>query len=249
MNTDYSTHLTRTACAIALALSLSTAHAKSFVTEATRVVDGVTEQSQQANGAIESFYQEFSGAATAMVDLEARVEQWRQQDYLCESYRGCPEKYDLIYAHYGQSMARIQKAFDTHRDEILSALSRFNQAVYNGKDQLSDLQSDDLSGFPVDLSRLSREQDGLRVRKAELEHECPKADSRSCARQLEIHVLDVGNLMNDRLDQIAGHDIDVGSRSDMIGSNARLLKGNDQLLRDLEKEIGTLQAELDKKQT
>ena len=81
MKKNYLGDLMAGTCALALVLTAQLVSAKSFVTEATQVVDGVTEQSLQANGAIESFYRDFSSYASNMVDLEARVEQWQQQGF------------------------------------------------------------------------------------------------------------------------------------------------------------------------
>lgn len=324
------------ACAITAVLFVPNLHAKSFVTEATRVVDNVTDQGQHANTAIESFYQDFSQAAAEMVDLEARVEQWKAEGDLCAQYEQCPDKYELIYAQYGKSMSQIQSAFEKHRDDILESISRFNRGVYQGKDKLSDLRSDDLAALPAELDRLRGDQANLKTRKAKLSSECPDQSSRQCARKwrafnrsvsqtyqklqrlaytrklsqlresmvtkldtvldrfgdleadavatladyafmfeqygelagtqgigqlmttvkqledlekkvsqmkdfglgMKNHVLDAGNLMNERLAQISGHDMSVSSRSEMVSDNARLLESNENLLRELEKELG-----------
>ena len=138
------------AVAALLVLTVGGVQAASFVTEATSVVDQVIDQGQAANSEIDAFYQDFSQTATRMVDLEARVERWKSEGYLCEQYIDCVEKYDLIYAYYGQSMAEIQQAFERHQDGILAALSRFNRIVYQGKDRLSDLRSDDLAAVPAE---------------------------------------------------------------------------------------------------
>lgn len=319
-----------------LALAAGGAQAASFVTEATSVVDQVTDQVQAANSEIDAFYQDFSQTAARMVDLEARVERWKSEGYLCERYADCVEKYDLIYAYYGQSMAEIQQAFERHQDGILAALSRFNRIVYQGKDRLSDLRSDDLAALPVELERLRGAQERLKSRNANLQQECPERTSRECKRKsrafqrdlnrttreikriastrqiatlresiltrldgvlgrygdieeeavatlanyafifeqygdlsgsegigklltataelgkideklgqmhgfgkgLEIHLHDMGNLINERLDQIAGGDIAVESRRGALTESGDQIEGNDRLLRDLEQEIG-----------
>lgn len=324
------------AIAALLALAVGGAQAASFVTEATSVVDQVIDQGQAANSEIDAFYQDFSQTAARMVDLEARVERWKSEGYLCEQYIDCVEKYDLIYAYYGQSMAEIQQAFQRHQDGILAALSRFNRIVYQGKDQLSDLRSDELAALPVVIERLRNAHEELRSRDADLQQECPERTTAQCKRKwralqrdlnrttrelqriaytrklatlresiitrldgvlerysdveeeavgtlaqyafiferygelsgsdgigklltaatdlgkldgklrqlqdfgkgLEIHVLDMGSLINERLDQVAGGDITVQSRRGALFESGDLLEGNDRLLRDLEQEIG-----------
>ena len=320
----------------AFVLAANAAQAASFVTEATRVFDQIIDQGQAATTEIDAFHQDFSGSAARMVDLEARVERWKAEGYLCKRYDDCHEKYDLIYAYYGQSMAEIQQALQRHQDGILAALSRFNRVVYEGKDQLSDLRSDDLAALPAELERLRGVQARLRTQNAALEHECPERTSRKCARKwrafhrdlnrshreikrvaytrklatlreallkrldsvlerysdleegavatlagysftferygefsgtegigkllhtttalhtfdaklrqfrdfgkgLQLHVLDMGELMSDRLDLITGQDLDVESRREALTDSGRLLEGNDRLLREMEQELG-----------
>lgn len=321
---------------VALALAADGARAASFVTEATRVVSQVTDQGRAANSEIDSFYQDFSAAAARMVDLEARVERWKAEGYLCERYAECPEKYDLIYAYYAQSMAEIQQAFQRHQGGILAALSRFNRVVYQGKDKLSDLRSDDLAALPAEIGRLRGAQERLRARSSALQQECPERTSRACIRKwrafdrdlqrshreikratyarqlarlresmlerldgvlgrygdieensvatltdyafifeqygelsgsegiggllaaardlaqldgklqqmqdfgkgLQVHLLDMGNLLNDRLGLLEGQDLEVGSRREVLTDSGNLLEGNDRLLRELEQELG-----------
>ena len=55
---------------------------------------------------------------------------------------------------------------------------------------------------------------------------------------LQIHVLDVGNLINDRLDHVTGKDLEMGSRRDSLVASSKLLENNDRLLRQLENEVG-----------
>lgn len=174
--------MTLPAIAAWLLMTVGGAQAASFVTEATNVVDQVIDQGQAANTEIDAFYREFSQSAARMVDLEARVERWKDEGYLCERYVDCVEKYELIYAYYGQSMAEIQQAFQRHQDDILVALSRFNRIVYKGKDRLSDLRSDVLTTLPAEVERLRSAQEELRNRDAELKQECPERTSRPCKR-------------------------------------------------------------------
>ena len=169
--------------AAALALAVNGAQAASFVNEATRVVEQVTDQGKAANSEIDAFYEDFSPVAARMLDLEARVERWKTEGYLCERYADCAEKYDLIYASYAQSMAEIQQAFERHQDGILAALSRFNRVVYQGKDKLSDLRSDDLAALPAEIGRLRGVQERLKTRNAELRQECPERTGRECIRK------------------------------------------------------------------
>ena len=317
-------------------LAANAAQAASFVTEATRVFEQLIDQGKAANTEIDAFHQDFSGAAARMVDLEARVERWKAEGYLCKRYDDCHEKYDLIYALYGQSMAEIQQALQRHQDGILAAFSRWNRVVYEGKDQLSDLRSDDLAALPAELERLRGVQARLRTQNAALEHECPERTSRKCARKwrafhrdlnrsyreinrvtytrkfatireallkrldselghyseleenvvaaladyastfeqfgwfsgtegignlllattagrpladkvrqlhdigegLKVHVVDVGELMNNRLNLINGQDHDVESRREALTDSRRLLDGSDRLLQKLEREVG-----------
>ena len=328
--------MTLPAIAASLVLAAGGVQAKSFVTEATSVVDQVIDQGQAANSEIDAFYQDFSQTATRMVDLEARVERWKSEGYLCEQYIDCVEKYDLIYAYYGRSMAEIQQAFERLLDGILAALSRFNRIVYQGKDRLSDLRSDDLAALPAELERMRNAQEELVSRIADLQQECPERTSTQCKRRwrafqrdltrtsrelkriaytrklatlresiitrldgvldrysdieeeavatltnyafvfeqygelsgsegigklltvatdlgkldgklrqmqdfgkgLEIHLLDMGHLINERLDQVAGGDITVESRQGALVESGDLLEGNDRLLRELEQEVG-----------
>ena len=51
-------------------------------------------------------------------------------------------------------MAEIQQAFERHQDGILAALSRFNRIVYQGRDRLWDLRSDDLAALPAEIERI-----------------------------------------------------------------------------------------------
>ena len=324
------------AVAASLVLAVGGAQAAGFVSEATNVVDQVIDQGQAANSEIDSFYQDFSQTAAQMVDLEARVERWKSEGYLCARYVDCVEKYDLIYAYYGQSMAEIQQAFGRHQDGILAALSRFNRIVYQGKDRLSDLRSDDLAAHPAELERLGNSQEELRGRNADLQQECPERTSRTCKRRwrafqrdlnrtsrelkriaytqklaklresiitrldgvlgrysdieeeavatladyayifeeygqlsgtdgvgkllavagdlekldgrlrqmqdfkqgLEVHLLDMGKLIDDRLIGIGGGDIAVESRRGGLVESGDQLEGNDRLLRELEQEVG-----------
>ena len=324
------------AIAASLVLTVGGAQAASFVTEATSVVDQVIDQGQAANSEIDAFYQDFGQTAARMVDLEARVERWKSEGYLCEHYVDCVEKQDLIYAYYGQSMSEIQQAFQRHQDGILAALSRFNRIVYQGKDRLSDLRSDDLAALPAELERMHDSQEELRSRNAELQQECPERNTAQCKRKwrafqrdlnrtsrelkriaytrtlatlresiitrldevlkrysdieeeavatltnyafifeqygelsgsegigklltvatdlgkldgklrqmqdfgkgLEIHLLDMGNLINERLDQVAGGDIAVESRRGALIESGDLLESNDRLLRELHQEVG-----------
>lgn len=327
--------MTLPAIAAALVLAAGGARAASFVTEATSVVDQVIDQGQNANSEIDAFYQDFSQTAARMVDLEARVERWKSEGYLCEQYIDCVEKHDLIYAYYGQSMAEIQQAFERHQDGILGALSRFNRIVYQGKDRLSDLRSDDLAALPAEIERMGNAQEELKARKADLQQECPERTSTRCKRKwrafqrdlnrvtrelkriaytrklatlresivmrldgvldsysdieeeavatltdyafifesygelsgaegigkfltvatelgeldgklrqmqdfgkgLEIVVLDLGDVMDKRLEQIGG-DITVESRRGVLVESGDQLEGNDRLLRELEREVG-----------
>ena len=167
----------------AFVLAANAAQAASFVTEATRVFDRVIDQGRAATTEIDAFHQDFSESAARMVDLEARVERWKAEGYLCERYVDCAEEYDLIYAFYGQSMAEIEEVFQRHQDSILAALSWLNHVVYEGKDQLSDLRSDDLAALPAELERLRGVQARLKTQNAALEHECPERTSRKCARK------------------------------------------------------------------
>lgn len=328
--------MTLPSIAASLVLAVGGAQAASFVTEATSVVDQVIDQGQAANTEIDAFYQDFSQTAARMVDLEARVERWKSEGYLCEQYIDCAEKHDLIYAYYGQSMAEIQQAFERHQDGILAALSRFNRIVYQGKDRLSDLRSDDLAALPAEFERMRHAQEALKSRNADLKQECPERTSTQCRRKwrafqrdlnrtsrelkriaytrklatlresiitrldgvlerysdieeeavatltnyafifeqygelsgsegigklltvatdlgkldgklrqmqdfgkgLEIHLLDMGHLINERLDQVAGGDITVESRRGALVESGDLLEGNDRLLRELEQEVG-----------
>ena len=328
---------------VVLALLLTAAAAgpalaTSFVSEATVVVDRINKESQSANQEIEEFYRSFSKAAGDMIALEAKVDQWKKEGYLCDQYAKCPEKYDLIYAYYADRMAQIQRAFDQHRDAIQAALARFNRVVYEGRDRIADLRAGDSVKIKADLHRLSLENERLRNLRSNLEQQCPisKQMSRSCARRwrafrrdaarvrrnlqrllyvrrlnklrrsiidrlenildsystleadavesladyafifeqygelsgasgigqlfqavkqireldrklsqmekfgkgLQLHVLQVGKLMDDRLAQIEEQDIRVYSRSQDIEDATNLLEGNDKLIRQLEKEVG-----------
>ncbi len=325
--------------ALALFMGMAVrAMATSFVSEATVVVDRINKESQSANQEIEDFYRDFSKAAGDMIALEAKVDQWKKEGYLCGEYSKCPEKYDLIYAYYADRMAMIQKAFDEHRDAIQAALSRFNRVVYEGRDRIADLRTGDAVKVKADLHRLSLENERLRNLRANLEQQCPvsKEMSRSCVRRwrafrrdaarvrrnlqrllyvqrlnklrksiidrlenildsyssleadavdslanyafifeqygelsgasgigqlfqavkqireldkklaqmekfgkgLQLHVLQVGKLMDDRLAQIEEQDIRVYSRTEQIEDATNLLESNDKLLRQLEKEVG-----------
>ena len=171
------------AAAVLLVLAANGVQGVGFVTEATSVVDQVIDQGQAANSEINDFYQDFSDTASRMVDLEARVERWKEEGYLCESYIDCSAKYDLIYAYYGQSMAEIQQAFQQHQDGILAALSRFNRIVYQGKDRLSDLRSDELAALPAEIERMKATQERLRTLSAELQQDCSDRSTRECKRR------------------------------------------------------------------
>ena len=328
--------MTLAALATSFVVAVGGAQAESFVAEATSVVDQVIDQGQLANTEIDEFYQDLSQSAARMVDLEARAERWKSEGYLCEEYSDCVEKYDLIYAYYGQSMADIQQAFERHRNGILASLSRFNRIVYRGKDRLSDLRSDELVALPAELERLRNAQAALRDRDAELRQECPERTSHRCRRKwrgferdlgrtsrelkrvaltrklatlretiitrldevlgrygdieeeavatltnyafifeqygelsgseglgnlldvaadlgeldgklrqmqdfgqgLEIHLLDMGSLIGERLDQVVGGDLTVVSRRGALVESGDLLEGNDRLLRELEQEVG-----------
>ncbi len=337
-------HELKVAGLVALVLLLAVAgqaKATSFVSEATVVVDKINKESQAANQEIEDFYRNFSKAASDMIALEAKIEQWKKEGYLCDEYAKCPEKYDLIYAYYADRMAQIQKAFDEHRDAIQASLSRFNRVVYEGRDRIADLRSDDMVQVKSNLKRLRLENERLRNQRAALEQKCPLTQemSRSCSRKwrafrrdaarvrrnlqrlvyvqrlsklrksiierlenildsyttleadavesladyafifeqygelsgasgigelfqavkeireldkklsqmqkfgkgLQLHVLEVGKLMDDRLAQIEEQDINVFSRSEGIEEATNLLESNDKLLRELEKEVGGLE--------
>ena len=289
-----------------------------------------------ANSEIDAFYQDFSAVAVRMVDLEARVERWKTEGYLCERYADCAEKYDLIYASYAQSMAEIQQAFERHQDGILAALSQFNRVVYQGKDKLSDLRSDDLAalpggdrpaargpgaaqdpqrGAPAGVPRthgprmhpqVARVRSRPPAQPARDQARGPTpASSRGCAARcsnaltacstdtatsrrtpsppsphyafifeqygglsgsegiggllagvkglaqlntrlrqmqdfgkgLQVHLLDMGNLLNDRLGLLEGEDLEVGSRREVLTDSGNLLEANDRLLRELEQEL------------
>ena len=169
--------------AAVLALTAGNATAKGFVTEAASVVDQVVEQSQAATDEIEAFYRDYHAPASRMVDLEARVERWKTEGYLCERYVDCVEKYDLIYAYYDQSVAEIQQAFQRRQDGILAAISHFNRIVYQGKDRLLDLRSNELTELPAKVQQLRNTQERLKARNLELRQECPERTSRECKRR------------------------------------------------------------------
>ena len=172
-----------TVVAVSLALAAGSATAKGFVTEAASVVDQIVDQGQAATNEIEAFYRDYHAPASRMVDLEARVERWKDEGYLCERYVDCVEKYDLIYAYYHQAVADIQEAFQRRQDGILAATSQFNRIVYQGKDRLLDLRSNELAELPAKVQQLRNTQDRLGARNLELRQECPERDSRECTRK------------------------------------------------------------------
>lgn len=323
--------------AVTLACASAPAASATFVNEATRVVDDIARQSEQTNGALSDFYRDFGEPAAQMVKLEALVERLRREGTLCEHYADCPDKTDLVYAHYGQAMARIQQVFARHREKILAALAGFNQQVYRGRDRIEDLRSNELDNAPAEVRALKGEQAQLRQRQAEITRDCPDSErSTACLRQwrefqrnanrlnrriqraayahqlgrlrnsvierlgvvldgnthleadvvaaladyafvfesyaelssadgigqlmgtvqqladltqkldeleqfgegLKVHVLDVGQLLNERLAQVSGMDLEVQSRRSALANNRELLDSGDRLLEQLEKEVG-----------
>lgn len=158
--------------------------ARAFVAEATRVIEGVRQESLSANKALENFYREFNRYASEMVDLEARVQRWKKEGYLCEKYQDCPEKWDGVFAQYGYYMREIERLFNEHRPKIQQAVQSFHRRVYEGLDHLRDLKISTPSITPETLRELRSRQIRLSRDREALEQQCPPGQlSRECLRR------------------------------------------------------------------
>ena len=158
--------------------------AKGFVAEATRVVDDVRRQSTSANQAFEDFYREFNRYASKMVDLEARVERWKKEGYLCEKYQDCPEKWDAVFAQYELYMREIEQVFHRYRPKIQQAVAEFHRRVYEGLDRIRDLRLAEPTVGRERFKNLRQRQLKLDREREELERVCPRERvERECLRR------------------------------------------------------------------
>ncbi|MCP4109869.1 MAG: hypothetical protein GY749_30845 [Desulfobacteraceae bacterium] len=159
---------------------------KKLVSEARSVIQGIQERSNVLSDELTEFHQEFSARASKMVKLEAITEELLEKGYLGKKYADTPEKYERIYAEYARYMSEIKDIFVQHAPKIQGAVSAFNRSIYQGKDRIGELRSDDMAIVGAELGRIKHNFQGLQQQRIELENNCPKDSkkmSRTCKQQ------------------------------------------------------------------
>ena len=174
---------------LAAAVSLTfagLAESKQMVSEARSVIQSIETKSSNLSGQLDKFHEEFSARAKSMVEIEAMVEELKREGYLGNTYRETPERYERVYAEFAKEMAEIKDIFSRHYPRIQSAVSSFNKSIYQGKDRISQIRSDDLAVVDAELVRSKTTFRELQDLRSNLESQCPQNASRqspACTNQ------------------------------------------------------------------
>ncbi len=162
------------------------AEAKQMVSEARSVIQSIETKSNNLTGQLDKFHEEFAARAKNMVEIEAMVEELKREGYLGKTYKETPERYERVYAEFAKEMAEIKDIFSRHYPRIQTAVTSFNKSIYEGKDRISQIRSDDLAVVDAELSRSKVTFRELQDMRTNLESQCPQnasQQSRSCRSQ------------------------------------------------------------------
>jgi len=172
---------------ISIFICFSPAGAKKLVSEARSVIEGIQKKSKGLSGKLSEFHTEFSARAAKMVELEAVIEELKEKGYLGEKYSDTPEKYERVYAEYARYMSEIKDVFAKYAPLIQDAVSSFNKSIYRGRDRVSELRSDDMSGVGTELGQIKDNFQDIKQERSDLENKCPRGSgqklSRTCQRE------------------------------------------------------------------
>ncbi|CAN2042940.1 hypothetical protein GMMP15_90078 [Candidatus Magnetomoraceae bacterium gMMP-15] len=159
--------------------------AKKLVSEARSVIQRIESKGSSLSNELSEFHSEFSSSAQKMVKLEETIEQLKRKGYLGKEYKDSPEKYERLYAEYAKYMSEIKNVFVSHLSRIQRSVTSFNRSIYEGKDRITELRSDDLAVVDTELKRIKQNYQKVKSKRESLESNCPKDRtlSRNCKRQ------------------------------------------------------------------
>ena len=160
---------------------------KDMVSETERVVQSISDQSEESAEHINEFFTDFGKEARHIVDLQIAVDDLVAKGHLCQDYSQCPEQWDLIKGSYDNAMGNIQASFQANYPEIMPSFRSFNRTVYEGIDSLKDLDSPDLNVLPMEVEQYKQQFQTLQVGEAEVERKCREVSDRQCKRLLRSH--------------------------------------------------------------